>query len=778
MRVATGLFHDQSAAALSADLDHLQAIGATTLWVVLTVSWAYPSNSSGDAAVLAKYDAAIDGAAARGMTVVVQAHGMPTWITAASGHTANVWHGPDTAGERANWVACLHNFLARYDAGVISHVEIWNEPHLLEFWVQGWNVTDYTRLLHDCWVDIKATWPAIKIVGHVMARSDIGWLQQAYAWSDILYGAPTSAANHYWFDVLGVHPYCGDPTSGWDPNDISHADETTDYGTLGPNYLDFRRLRTEILSKEGFNKPLAFGEFGYATLGSGWFKVTEAQRASYVADAMALAAAEGYVDYFTIYYHWTTETPSDWATSFNFHGSSLTEAAVAAAATALSPVALPSGGVAVFDGIANPKPVVLLSFGLPTAGATTYRIGVGPGIGTASIGGTDLSDITEDVLGFHIYGTEVTELADTDPNRAEVILDNSSGDWDPDNLAGPYVSGGVSLVDLDIQVSIRFEYQDVAYPAFVGVVADIVPDDRPPLPTVTLRLVDGLAQLGRAWSAELGIPAYGDQRPGTRLGLLADEAAWPDSLRSFETGRSFLAPTVNGDYSLALMQRVVRTEFGLLYVDRSGVLTFHGRYGLSLRTRSMVTQATFTDAGGITDMQRSRSRDQLWNLWAITRQPSPPDPDSPDDTDQPVEQIAQYQPSVDTYGPLRAPAQVGELLRNDSEAHAMASWLAPRYAVTPPTRFTSVRVRGLGFGQWEDLLSLRVLDRIRCLRDYGPVSLDKEGLIRRVEVECSRDPRSPMLDFTFQTDLLPVAEDADTYRVGVGPGIGTAKIGF
>jgi hypothetical protein len=328
MQAALGINPDASSAQISSDLNHLQAVGVQTLWLVLAVEWAFPSNSTGDSAILAKYDDCINGAVSRGMKVAIQAHGCPTWINAAG-----TWHGPNTATERSNWVACLHTFINRYGASKITWVEIWNEPNLTSFWTQGVSPNEYARLLQASYVDVKASWPTVKVVGHNISRNDIGWYNAVYTELDTVFGASTAAANSYYFDCAGVHPYCGNSTSGYDPADTSHADEPgTGGGALDPDFTGYRRIRDAVFAKEAKYKPVCIGEFGYATLGSGWFKVTESQRAAYVPSAMALARADSYVDYLNVFYH-RIETPTDYATSFNIHGST-TETAFTTTAAA------------------------------------------------------------------------------------------------------------------------------------------------------------------------------------------------------------------------------------------------------------------------------------------------------------------------------------------------------------------------------------------------------------------------------------------------------------
>jgi Cellulase (glycosyl hydrolase family 5) len=764
LRKSLGLNPDQTTTAIASDLDHLASLGVQTLWLVLAVEWAFPTSTTMDSTIAAKYDAAVTGAVSRGMSVAIQAHGMPTWITTASGHTANTWHGPDTAGERTSWVACLHSFLNRYAAGTIGWVECWNEPNLTEFWVQGYNPADYARLLHDTYVDIKATWPAIKVVGHNMSRNHLGWLFQHYAWSDSIYGAGTSAANDYWFDVLGIHPYCGNSTSGYAPSDNTHADEThPDFSPVDPNYLGYRRLYDMVVDTEGAAKPLAFGEFGYATMGSGFYRVTEAERAAYIVQALNLANTDDYVDYLTVFYERPAETPTDYATSYNIHGTS-TEVAFAGALTGTS---APGAAVGYFDGVRRPLLQVLAGFGgALDPGADYIHLGVGPGLGTGKLSGpgagTNEIDITADVRSISLSQRgRTTDIDAADPVTCTIVLSNRHGNYDPSNPGSPYAG---QLED-GTPVRVRATWQDVAYDRFYGELAGITLDlDVTPDATVTFTCLDGLEKLGRAYLPQVN-PTMDNQRTGIRIGLLADQAEWSSSLRTIETGYTTLGRTVLGETALELMHAAESTEFGLLFADGGGRIVFYDRHHPTTATRSITVQATFADTAGagkvgFQTLALSRNRDRTFNRVAITRQAAPDEPygggglDEPIG-DTPVEQVADDPVTRATKGILAFPAEVGQLLRNDSEALAMAQYLVGRFAVIA-NHIREIQVNALR-GGWDVLFPLGPLDRVAVSRDYGPNTVAVELHVQGVAEEIQANP--PSWQMTFSTTNPPTPSE-------------------
>jgi hypothetical protein len=95
-----------------------------------------------------------------------------------------------------------------------------------------------------------------------------------------------------------------------------------------------------------------------------------------------------------------------------------------------------------FDGITWPLIHVYAAFGASfTPAADALRLGVGPGLGTGKLGGgIGWVDITNDV---QVIRRDVGRDSPVDQARigtCTLVVDNRSGDYDPDNLAGPYVA--------------------------------------------------------------------------------------------------------------------------------------------------------------------------------------------------------------------------------------------------------------------------------------------------------------------------------------------------
>jgi hypothetical protein len=390
-----------------------------------------------------------------------------------------------------------------------------------------------------------------------------------------------------------------------------------------------------------------------------------------------------------------------------------------------------------FDGTSAPRFIVEAAWGATiTPGTGVLTLGSSPGLGTAKLGGTTWVDITRDVKSYSWRRGRGDDLSVAQPGTCTIVLDNFAGDYDPANLAGPYVSGGVSLVDAGVPVRIRAEYSGTVYARFNGDITSIDLDYGYE-PTAALQCSDGLEWLGRAFLEEATVAGDLDTT-GQRISRLADSAGWPTSYRSIDTGYTRLGPTTFGTSALQAMHDTEQTEFGLLYVNGAGVLVFYDRYRLTTATRSTVVQAAFTDAAGVGDVEfdtltMSRSRERAYNDVHVTRNANA-------DGDTPVEQVATDAVSEGKYGLLSFPETVGKLLPDDDQALAMAQWLVTQWP-NPTLLVTSLETQATTQSVWATLLGLDLLDLVSVSRDYGPntvtASLLTEGMAEAVDAEAA-----------------------------------------
>lgn len=421
----------------------------------------------------------------------------------------------------------------------------------------------------------------------------------------------------------------------------------------------------------------------------------------------------------------------------------------------------------IFDGIKRPRIQVLAGFGAsPDPGTGYIHLNVGPGLGTGLLAGASADvDITADVrsISISLRGRE-SDIDAANPVTCQIVLSNRHGNYDPSYTAGPYFG---NLED-GTPIKVRESWAGTAYDHFTGELSDITLDlDTTPDATATFACADGFENLGRAYLPVAALSRDGDTT-GQRISFLADQAIWPSALRSIDTGFTDLGPTILGESALELMRKVESTEFGLLFVDGSGRLVFYDRYKVTTATRSTTVQATFADTGGtavgIAELSMSRSRARTFNRVAITREPIPSEDEEA--ADEPVEQVADDPVSQATKGILAFPAEVGQLLRSDEDALAMAQGLLDRFSAVT-NRISGLEVNALR-GQWGTLLALGPLDRIAVSRDYGPNTITSELLIQGVAEEITVNPPSWTLSFSTTPPITaPSAFILGTDQVGV-----------
>lgn len=384
----------------------------------------------------------------------------------------------------------------------------------------------------------------------------------------------------------------------------------------------------------------------------------------------------------------------------------------------------------------------------PNSGVFTLDVSQ---LDTGQVGGSlAWVDIAADVDSLNYFRGSQGELEDASPGTLTVVIDNTSGNYDPRNSSGLYFGN----LDIGLPIWVRAIWQGVTYDRFRGFI-DAIDTDAGNTPIVTLTCYDALEVLGRA-VFHTAYPA-GDLA-GTRVSEILDGAQWPTSLRSIETGSyQMQATSITDAASSALVQlnNVVDSELGLLAADGSGNVVFFGRLHVYTSTRSQNWQAFFDDqnTGDVDEdaLVLTRGSDLLFNEARITRNGG-----TEQVYDDPGGSILKYglrtfggnQTSIGGSGGVNA----GVMLNSDTDAYTLASWIVGRFR-QPADRIKTLKVDMAPLAdQWATVLPLTYMDKIQAVRKYS--SAAQQIVISGVILGIGEDITQDSWVFTFSTRNL------------------------
>jgi hypothetical protein len=258
-------------------------------------------------------------------------------------------------------------------------------------------------------------------------------------------------------------------------------------------------------------------------------------------------------------------------------------------------------------------PQVIVEAGLVTASPvqpSTVLVLDDPVLGlldTATLGsGVAWSSISPWVISFTVTRPS-TRLAgplwNYQPGTASIVLDNSDGRFDPDNLAGPYVTGGATQLLPMVPVRVRAIFAGTAYALYSGYADGWMPAQvtyNGGYAELTLPATDAFKVLGGITLPALGSPTGIGAATGARIRDILARAGWWTSAEysAVGPGSSTLQGTTLGDTALNLMQVATDSEIGQLYVTGAGAVTFRGRQQILSEARSNTVQAVFGDLPG------------------------------------------------------------------------------------------------------------------------------------------------------------------------------------
>jgi len=369
----------------------------------------------------------------------------------------------------------------------------------------------------------------------------------------------------------------------------------------------------------------------------------------------------------------------------------------------------------------------------PVAGAGTLILddAVNGLLDTNTLGtGTAWTDISAYVLGFTISRPSSRvqgPLLQFQAGTASVTLDNSDGRFDPDNLSGPYVAGGVSQVRAMVPVRIRAVFGNVLYGLFGGFAdgwQETAVTYEGGYSEVTLAATDGFKVLAGITLATVGLTGAG-AATGTRINDILNRAGWYTSTeqRQIAAGDSTLQGTTLGDTALNLMQIAADSEIGQLYVSGGGAVTFRNRQSLITDTRSASPAGFFGDNPGGSELPvaafgRADDDTTIANDVQATRVGGT----LQEVTDATSEALFLFP---------RTYARADLILQTDADALSWAQWVL-YVSKAGENRFDSVSVdpQAQPYDLWPQVLGREMGDRIEATkRPIGTSAVTKDGFI-------------------------------------------------
>jgi hypothetical protein len=249
-------------------------------------------------------------------------------------------------------------------------------------------------------------------------------------------------------------------------------------------------------------------------------------------------------------------------------------------------------------------------------------------LGSSLIGGADvLSDSPASLV------VDVSNLIDSvQTNRgrqisaevfqtgtASVRILDQNGDFNPQNTASPYYT----YLNPMRKITVTATYLGVTYPIFAGYITGYntsTPKFPGDLVYTTVSAVDGFRLFQNAQFFNV-TGAVAGETTGSRISKILNSISWPIPLRDIDTGLTTVqADPATQRTALQALQTVATTEYGAIYMDAQGRVTFQDRT-VTVGTIGD-TPIVFNDNGtgiGYFDVKWVFDDTQIFNVATVTR---------------------------------------------------------------------------------------------------------------------------------------------------------------
>lgn len=302
------------------------------------------------------------------------------------------------------------------------------------------------------------------------------------------------------------------------------------------------------------------------------------------------------------------------------------------------------------------------------------------------------TDVTKYLHRFATARGRSFELDDVTVGTGTFTLDNTDRRFDPDATAGAYAP--------DVTVRKPVKFTAIHSGSTYGVLYGYTDDWRQTwtgktVAVATLKVVDGLSLFGPWETATTGA----EEAAHLRIARFLDAVDWPVGLRALDTdGTPMTAYAPACASVLGEINRIVKTEDGLFFMDTDGNATFHSHAHRTGSTSIM----TLSDTGGAfhwtNPIVKQFDTKRIWNDVTVAGAAV-------------VSQAAESTASVDLYGRQKL-KRFDTLHPNSTSAQDTAIDLRDRYK-DPQTRVPAITIEGdSDTGLWPHVLGRELSDRI------------------------------------------------------------------
>lgn len=311
---------------------------------------------------------------------------------------------------------------------------------------------------------------------------------------------------------------------------------------------------------------------------------------------------------------------------------------------------------------------------------------------------------------------------------ATVELDNMDGRFDPLNLSGPYVSGGLSEIRPNLPVRISAVVGGTTETMWSGVVDSVDLDyTSVTWSTVTFRCVDGVAWLQAADLPELTTPVGEGDTVAARITRILDRVGWPAEARDLDpiTANTLQASTL-AQPAWADILLAADSDAGYVWFDRSGRLVYRTRGAIPAEPSLTFSSSATTAGKDFVAVTITRDVQQVYNSVSLARSGG---------TAVTVEDVD----SQAVIGQVRGYSRSDLVCQTDENVADVAQWVVGTCAdlitrveeitIAPPADTDLLAV-----GEWWDLLRLEVGDVVRVVHATPDGrDVDVEAVVRGME---------------------------------------------